>query len=189
MVRCSTHVQRCQDRGTETLLPQQPITLTLHDIILSLFRPFTHHLVSQLICQSSRMHFAKTLRTFASLSRTSLLRSSGPQLNCITRSPSIIRRTMASAMSQRLSGKTVVVTGASSGIGKSTGPHPPTNYPLKPTLMSPSNGIRAHVAQEPEAHLDGTTDRYAEAGRRRDQERDGRRSAGLACEAGCEQAG
>lgn len=32
-----------------------------------------------------------------------------------------LARTMASTMSQRLEGKTIVVTGASSGIGKSTG--------------------------------------------------------------------
>lgn len=34
--------------------------------------------------------------------------------------PVIIRRTMASAMAKRLEGKTILVTGASSGIGKST---------------------------------------------------------------------
>ena len=34
--------------------------------------------------------------------------------------PTSIRRTMASAMAKRLEGKTIVVTGASSGIGKST---------------------------------------------------------------------
>jgi 3-hydroxy acid dehydrogenase/malonic semialdehyde reductase len=34
--------------------------------------------------------------------------------------PTLIRRTMASAMAKRLEGKTIVVTGASSGIGKST---------------------------------------------------------------------
>ncbi|RAH69687.1 SDR family oxidoreductase [Aspergillus aculeatinus CBS 121060] len=34
--------------------------------------------------------------------------------------PTFIRRTMASAMAKRLEGKTIVVTGASSGIGRST---------------------------------------------------------------------
>lgn len=34
--------------------------------------------------------------------------------------PAIPRRTMASAMAKRLEGKTIVVTGASSGIGRST---------------------------------------------------------------------
>lgn len=38
----------------------------------------------------------------------------------ILRSPTVIKRTMASAVSKRLEGKTIVITGASSGIGKST---------------------------------------------------------------------
>lgn len=49
-----------------------------------------------------------------------------PALHCaaVFRSPfyrQIARRTMATAMAKRLEGKTIVITGASSGIGKSTG--------------------------------------------------------------------
>lgn len=35
--------------------------------------------------------------------------------------PGVIKRDMASSMGKRLEGKTIVITGASSGIGKSTG--------------------------------------------------------------------
>lgn len=55
-------------------------------------------------------HFARTLSSTAS----QLLRPSASPI------PFLARRTMATAMGKRLAGKTVLVTGASSGIGKST---------------------------------------------------------------------
>ena len=57
-------------------------------------------------------------RHFASFSRSSGHKLSGPLVK-LWHLP-IVKRTMASAMSKRLEGKTIVVTGASSGIGKST---------------------------------------------------------------------
>ncbi|KAJ5782881.1 hypothetical protein N7457_004655 [Penicillium paradoxum] len=46
--------------------------------------------------------------------------SAHPNPFALTVQPTSLRRTMASAMAKRLEGKTIVVTGASSGIGKST---------------------------------------------------------------------
>lgn len=46
--------------------------------------------------------------------------SSRPNPFALSVHPTFPRRTMASAMAKRLEGKTIVVTGASSGIGKST---------------------------------------------------------------------
>ena len=63
-------------------------------------------------------HLLQTIRTASS----SLLRSSSTTLSPIqpALTHNTVRRTMASAMSKRLEGKTFLVTGASSGIGKST---------------------------------------------------------------------
>jgi len=44
-----------------------------------------------------------------------------PFLSGLALTYNLPRRTMATAMAKRLEGKTIVVTGASSGIGKSTG--------------------------------------------------------------------
>ena len=70
----------------------------------------------------------------------------------------IIRRTMATAMGKRLEGKTIVVTGASSGIGKSTGLSAHTRIPTKSSLMQSSNGIRSDVPQESQADSDRSKD-------------------------------
>lgn len=60
-----------------------------------------------------------------SFRRLSLLSSHFPTLYrkpfSIIPFPRVIKRDMASSMSKRLEGKTIVITGASSGIGKSTG--------------------------------------------------------------------
>ena len=57
------------------------------------------------------------------LSLSTLRKSPGTDLASILRTPfsKTARRTMATAMAKRLEGKTIIVTGASSGIGKSTG--------------------------------------------------------------------
>lgn len=60
----------------------------------------------------------RTINTFARSAKPFYsTRSSFPQpfLNCLS-----TKRAMASAMGKRLEGKTIVVTGASSGIGRST---------------------------------------------------------------------
>merc|ERR1712014_205135 len=69
-----------------------------------------------LMTHATPSHFFRTLRSIsATFSHSS--RTSSPLKPLLHHSN---RRTMASAMGRRLEGKTVVVTGASSGIGKST---------------------------------------------------------------------
>lgn len=68
-------------------------------------------------------HFRACIRTIGHLRRSFALKTSvlsNPSPLTSTINPASIRRTMASAMAKRLEGKTVLVTGASSGIGKST---------------------------------------------------------------------
>lgn len=90
-----------------------------------------------LMINPSRMLFNRTFRTFACLPKFSVL--SGNFFPVVDRS-SIRKLTMATAMAKRLEGKTIVVTGASSGIGKSTGHHPsPARSTPKSSLISPKH--------------------------------------------------
>lgn len=59
-----------------------------------------------------------TLRHFAPLSRPSIIAPVSHPLRC--NNSDIISRAMSSAVAKRLEGKTIVITGASSGIGRST---------------------------------------------------------------------
>ncbi len=75
--------------------------------------PLVCHLI-----ESQLMHlFSRHLRLLPTAWR-SLLSSTSPNLSFLTSGTTI--RTMSTAMAKRLEGKTVVVTGASSGIGRST---------------------------------------------------------------------
>jgi 3-hydroxy acid dehydrogenase/malonic semialdehyde reductase len=66
------------------------------------------------------MNNIKTLKISLSLNRYYLCGQLSP-INPRTRiASSLIRNIMSSAMGKRLEGKTIVITGASSGIGKST---------------------------------------------------------------------
>ncbi|KAI1176992.1 NAD(P)-binding protein [Nemania sp. FL0916] len=82
--------------------------------------PLHHHLHHSL--RSTSIH--RTLRTFVSICRprpTSATRPNTPLSSSPTHSVlQLISRTMSSAVAKRLAGKTVVITGASSGIGRST---------------------------------------------------------------------
>ena len=64
------------------------------------------------------------LRQLASSSTPRTLSAHSPSLRTnpfhLAVQPNILRRTMTTAMGKRLEGKTVVVTGASAGIGRST---------------------------------------------------------------------
>ena len=64
------------------------------------------------------MRFVRTaFRTLAAAARPPKLPAT-PHLPAL--SPSLLRRAMSSAVAKRLQGKTIVITGASSGIGRST---------------------------------------------------------------------
>lgn len=70
-------------------------------------------------------HLRACVRTIGQFRRlsypfTSSTLSANPTPFALTVQRTSIRRTMASAMAKRLEGKTILVTGASSGIGKST---------------------------------------------------------------------
>ena len=69
------------------------------------------------------MTSTRICRSLSQLSNPTLKAASGtkPLFRQTTFTPHIAKRAMASAMSKRLEGKTIVITGASSGIGKSTG--------------------------------------------------------------------
>lgn len=62
------------------------------------------------------MNLSRSLHTFSTL----VLKRAPPSLSAQLFNHQTARRTMATAMGKRLEGKTVVITGASSGIGKST---------------------------------------------------------------------
>lgn len=74
------------------------------------------------------INFRSTVRSFAHSARAAIALGTFPATRCIA-PPRILhsqgfshfyRRTMASAVAKRLEGKTIVITGASSGIGYST---------------------------------------------------------------------
>lgn len=68
------------------------------------------------------------------------------------------RRTMATAMGRRLEGKTILITGASSGIGQSTGPRAPEGCQRALSLTESSLGVCANFPQKSEANFNGPAD-------------------------------
>lgn len=67
-------------------------------------------------------HFRACIRSIGHLRQLNppaILSASSPSIRPTIRS-AFIQRTMAAAVAKRLEGKTIVITGASSGIGKST---------------------------------------------------------------------
>ncbi|KAJ5722699.1 NAD(P)-binding protein [Penicillium malachiteum] len=62
----------------------------------------------------------RSIRLLSPFSTSSLSRFTGSNHFALAVHPHFLRRNMASAMAKRLEGKTILVTGASSGIGKST---------------------------------------------------------------------
>lgn len=101
-------------------------------------RPTTRHLL-RTAYQTARFHCLSTTSSSqkATTNSNGLLRPFLPTIihGPIVRNAAGIRRTMATAAAaQRLAGKTVVITGASSGIGRSTA--------LEFARTAPKNGLR-----------------------------------------------
>ena len=96
------------------------------------------------------------------------------------------RRTMATAMSKRLEGKTILITGASSGIGKSTGFRAPAGL-WSSGLTELSNGICTNLPEKSQAHFDRAEDWYPKGSCRKYQIWSGRRCTCSAIEAGRKQ--
>lgn len=88
----------------------------------SYFRHRRSYLDTKVSCsiffRSEHMNFQLTSRTCFNLFR--VVFNPGSLSSLFLRTNSSIKRTMATAMGKRLEGKTIVVTGASSGIGRST---------------------------------------------------------------------
>lgn len=59
---------------------------------------------------------------------------------------------MATAMGRRLEGKTILITGASSGIGESIGYRPSEIRSSSSSLTSISYGICAYLPEKPQAY-------------------------------------
>lgn len=83
--------------------------------------------------------------------------SAAPFLNHIGVVRPGAQRSMATAMAKRLEGKSIVITGASSGIGKSTG-SADQQPSMRQTLTQSSTGIRANLTKESQIDLDRKED-------------------------------
>ena len=66
------------------------------------------------------MNVFRAIRSFNRCRASAFQFGNASKVAKLSISPTLFRRNMASAMAKRLEGKTIVVTGASSGIGRST---------------------------------------------------------------------
>ena len=117
--------------GSRLSLPHQPIKRVRDDLISKsesnlLPRAFLPNRWSENsidVASNLRfsMHVTRIVQTCFHLSRRSPSSAVNAKSFSFRPRSQFITRTMATAMGKRLEGKTVLVTGASSGIGKSTG--------------------------------------------------------------------